>query len=103
MAFAAGQADGELRQQTRRALSAFLSVRGLEDSGLPENVQHANQARREGYKNFLGCVTEREPRTARESRRVPRVVTEWVAESETLTYRAPEACNPLVVCGYHYR
>ena len=102
MGFTAGQADGEFRQQTRGALSAFLSVRGLGDSGLSENVQHASQARREGYKNFMGCVTERKPVTARVSRQVPRTITEWVDESETLTYRAQDACNLITLCGYHF-
>ena len=102
MGFTAGQANGELREQTRRALSAFLSVRGLGDSGLSENVRHVSQARGQGYQNVMGCVTERTPRTVREPRQVPRTVTKWVDESETLTYRAEDACNPLTLCGYHY-
>ena len=59
MGFTAGQADGELRQQTRGALSAFLSVRGLGGFGLVGECPAREPSPRPGLSELPGlCYGE---------------------------------------------
>ena len=104
--FVAGSVDGKLGDGTRLAIAAFAEARGIgvNNRGISQDlVDEIRLAAEEGFRNFLGCRTEKTSRIEKVRRKVPSTTVEsWQQTSERVQFRAEDACNPLLVCGYHY-
>lgn len=101
MGFAAGVPDGIAGDQTRKAIAAFAQLQHVSAEVTPELLRRTTRARDDGFRNFLGCRTERSPRTVHGTERVPVEVTAWQRDSIEVSVRQDDACNPSVVCGFN--
>ena len=100
MGFRAGSEDGVLGNQTRQAMASFSRLQGVPAKASPRFLEVSRQARSSGFQNFLGCRTERSPRTVQETKRVPVEREDWREDFTDVRVRQDQACNPSIVCGY---
>ena len=103
MGFAAGMPNGIADDQTRKAIAAFAQLQHVSAEITPELLRRTTQAKNDGFRNFLGCRTERTPRTVHGTERVPVEVTAWERDSTDVSVRQGDACNPSIVCGFNPR
>ena len=101
MGFRAGTPDGILGDQTRKAMAAFAQLQRVPAVVSADLLKASKRARDDGFRNFLGCRTERSPRTVHDTERVPSEVSEWAQDSIDVSVRQDDACNPSLVCGYN--
>ena len=101
MGFHAGTPDGVLGAQTRQAMVAFARLQQVPAIVSVDLLEKSKQARQNGFQNFMGCRTERSPRTVHGTERVPSEVSEWVQDSIEVNVRHDDACNPSIVCGFN--
>ena len=101
MGFAAGMPDGIADDQTRRAIAAFAQLQHVSAEITPELLRRTTHAKDDGFRNFLGCRTERSPPTVHATERVPVEVTAWERDSIDVSVREGHACDPSLVCGFH--
>ena len=96
MGFRAGSEDGILGDQTRKAMASFARLKGMRAVATTDLLAASRQARSNGFRNFLGCRTERTPRTVQETQRVPVEYTEWEEDSirVEVRYERIQACTP---------
>ena len=98
MGFRAGIPDGVLGDQTRKAMVAFAHLQRVPALVSVDLLKALKRARNDGLRNFLGCRTERSPRTVHDTERVPSKVSEWAQDSIDVRVRQDNACDPRLGC-----